>query len=136
MCAWQAVREGEKEVAALVELRRQQECGIQLTWTYPDADREAGVRMKTGTETAQEGAAQDYLASFLPARLADSPAAVMTAVEALETRNKCLQVCECCPLALNLICVLSCVPGCLLWIRMQGCMSHGVWCPFSSPVPP
>lgn len=94
-CALQAVRDGEKEVSSIIELRRQQECDIRLTWAYPDADRDVTARPAAGGETVQEGLAQDYLASFLPTRLADSPSAVMTANEASEAKNKCMQVRMC-----------------------------------------
>ena len=87
----QAVREGEREVSSLVDLRRQQECSIQLTWEYPDGDREVGTG-SAAAEAAQDSAANDYLSSFLPARLADSPSAVMTAAEAQDAKAKCMQV--------------------------------------------
>ena len=102
----QGVREGEREVAGLVELRRQQECNIKLTWSYPEADREVGTGVVAAREAAHDGPTTDYLSSFLPARLADSPSAVMTAAEAKEARAKCMQV--------NSTCVLAkaCSDGC------------------------
>ena len=89
------MRDGERETAALVDLRRQQECSVKLAWSYPEADREAGAGTKTATDAAQDGPSADSLSPFLPARLADSPSAVMTTAEAQEAKSKCLQVTSC-----------------------------------------
>ena len=92
--AWvQAVREGEKEMASMVELRRLQDCSVRLAWPYSEADRQAlntGRGARAGSDP--DSAASDYLLCFLPARLADSPSAVMTADEARATKSKCMQV--------------------------------------------
>lgn len=86
------MREGEKDVSSLVELRRQQECNVHLAWNYPEADRNISSGAHATAEMTRDGPVADYLSSFLPARLADSPSAVMTPAEARDAKAKCQQV--------------------------------------------
>ncbi|KAK9804932.1 hypothetical protein WJX73_000485 [Symbiochloris irregularis] len=86
-----AIRAGEKETTGLVDLRRQQECGVRLAWPYPEADRDIQSKRALGPEQDANAGRSDYLAAFLPARLADSPSAVMTPEEGDFAKSKCMQ---------------------------------------------
>jgi hypothetical protein len=88
---WQAVRDSEREVKAILAGREKQEQSVTLVTPYTDITRERRADTDDEEEAA-DAAAPDYLASFLPSGFAAS-SRPLTVKEALDTRAECLRVC-------------------------------------------